>query len=274
LPERQPPLRAGQRREEDTIRVMSVGQAVFAATIAALGILGLVHADFAPMFTDAPDTLPGREALAIIVGAICVTCGLGLFWRRLAPLAARVLFAFLLLWTLLVKVSVILMHPLVEGSYQSWGEMAVLVAAAWILLTWFTEEENSGWARWFTGHRGVRGARVVFALALLAFGLSHVFYLDLTAPLVPAWLHVPVFWAYFTGATFFLAGLAILAGVYARLAAVLAAVQIGLFTVLVWAPMVASGHISEHRWVESVASWVITTAAWVVAESWGVRSKA
>lgn len=237
--------------------------------MAALGILGLVHADFAPMFTGVPDTLPGRDVVAIITGGICVLCGAGLFSRRWSPHAARVLFAFLLLWMLLVKVSVIVVHPLVEGSYQSWGEMAVLVAAAWILCSWFTTGGTGRWARFGTGPKSVRLAQVLFALALLAFGLSHMVYLELTAPLVPRWLHAPVFWSWFTGATFLLAGLAILARVQARLAATLTTLQIGLFTLVVWVPMVAAGNISEHRWVESVASWTITTAAWVVAESWG-----
>jgi uncharacterized membrane protein len=160
------------------------------------------------------------------------------------------------------------MHPLTEGSYQSWGETAVLVAAAWILCGWFRADGNGRWARFGAGERSVRLAQVLLALALVAFGLSHMVYLELTAPLVPGWLPAPVFWAYFTGGTFLLAGIAILANIHARLAAALTTLQIGLFTLLVWVPMVAAGNISEHRWVESVASWAITTAAWVVAESW------
>jgi uncharacterized membrane protein len=230
--------------------------------------MGLAQGNFAPVYTGLPDTVPGREALVWLSSLVSLACGIGLFWRRTAPHATRALFLFLVLWMLAVKVRVIIMHPLTEGSYQSWGETAVLVAAAWILCGWFRADGNGRWARFGAGERSVRLAQVLLALALVAFGLSHMVYLELTAPLVPGWLPAPVFWAYFTGGTFLLAGIAILANIHARLAAALTTLQIGLFTLLVWVPMVAAGNISEHRWVESVASWAITTAAWVVAESW------
>src|SRR3954468_18028937 len=113
------------------MRIASVGHTVFAATMIALGILGLVKGGFAPIWQPVPEGLPAREALAYLCAFLSLVCGMGLFWRRSAATAARVLFAYLLLWMLVFKGRFIVLAPTVEGSYQSCGETAVIVAAAW-----------------------------------------------------------------------------------------------------------------------------------------------
>jgi hypothetical protein len=109
---------------------------------------------------------------------------------------------------------------------------------------------------------------MLFGLGLIPIGLAHFLYLDATAPLVPGWLLWPVFWAYFTGAAFIAAGVAVIVGVFARLAALLVTVQIGLLTVIVWVPIVLTGHPSAFQWGEVIVSIVLTVCAWVVTDSY------
>jgi uncharacterized membrane protein len=233
-----------------------------------LGIMGLITGDFAPIWQPVSKGLPAREALAYLCSLISLACGLGLFWRSAAAIAARSLVVYLLLWMLVFKGRFIILAPLVEGSYQSCGENAVIVAAAWVLYAWFAtdwDREHLGFA---VGDNGVRIARILYGLALIAFGLSHFFYVELTTPLVPDWLPAHLFWAYFTGCTYLAAGVAMLTGVWGRWAAVLSAWQIGGFTVLVWIPILAAGHISAEHWVEFVVSWALTASAWVITDSY------
>ncbi|MEO7042865.1 MAG: hypothetical protein ABI035_11435, partial [Gemmatimonadaceae bacterium] len=177
--------------------------------------------------------------------------------------------AYLVLWMLLVKGRFIVLAPTVEGSYQSWGETAVIVAGALVLYAWFATDWDRGRVGFATGANGVRIARVIYGLALLAFGLSHFAYLNLTTPLIPSWLPGPaIAWAYFTGTAFLLAGAAILLGVYARLAAALSTLQLGLFLLLVWLPLVVGGNESAFRWGEFVVTCAVTAGAWVVADSY------
>lgn len=256
------------------MRVASMSHAVFAATMIILGVMGLIKGDFAPIWDGVPKGLPAREALAYLCAVISLACGLGLFWRRAAATAARVLFVYLLLWMIVFKGRFIVLQPTVEGSYQSCGENAVIVAAAWVLYAWFAADRDRRYVSFAVGDQGVRIARVLYALALIAFGLSHFAYLELTAPLVPSWLPGPVFWSYFTGGTYLAAGAAVLIGVWAKWrvwakwAAALSAVQIGALTLLVWIPILAAGHVSAQHWGEFVVSWTLTASAWVVWDSY------
>ena len=109
----------------------------------------------------------------------------------------------------------------------------------------------------------------------MIFGGAHFFNMNLTAPLVPKWLPPgQEFWGYATGVAHIAAGVAILTGVQARLAAILLTVMFASFTPLVQLPMLLADHASHFNWSENALNLALTGAAWVVADSlaWPVRS--
>lgn len=234
------------------MRNVSVSLALFAATFVAIGVVGLVRGDFAPVWEPVPKAVPMREALVYASAIISLACGVGLLWMRTAASASRVLLISLVLWFLLFRFPVLWRAPTVIVAWESCAETAVIIAAAWVA----------------TGASGTRLARVLFGLALIAFGLSHFAYLKQTASLVPAWLPAHAAWAYFTGCAYIAAGVAVIVGVLAGLAAALAAVQMGCFTLLVWVPTLARGARNASDLSEGIISWALTVAAWVVADSY------
>ena len=249
------------------MRIISGGHALFAGTLTAIGIAGLINGDFGAIWQPVPKDIPAREALAYVCAAISTGCGTALVWKRAAGAAARVLLIYLLLWLLLFRVPVIVAAPGAVVSWESCGETTVVLAGAWVVYAWLAAGRDRQRFSLAVGESGVRIARVLFGLALIAFGLSHFTYVKETAALVPDWLPSHVAWAYLTGCTYIAAGAAVLSGVYGRLAAVLAALQMGLFTLLVWVPIVAAGG-SRFQWSEAVISWALTAGAWVVADSY------
>lgn len=257
------------------MRIKSVGHAVFAATLIGLGVLGLVKGDFTQVWEPVPKGLPGRGLLAYFSALVCLGSGVGLFWQRTATVAARVLLACLVIWTLAFKARFIFIAPTQEGVYQSCGENVVLIAGAWVLYAWFAAEWDRQRLGFATGDKGLRIARMLYGLALIPFGVAHFTYLKHTAELVPGWLPWHVAWAYFTGGAFIAAGIAVLTGVYARLAAALSALQIGMFGLLVWVPIMASGSKGAFQWGETIISFALMAGAWVVADSYrGISSNA
>ncbi len=249
------------------IRAPRLADAVFAVTMIGLGILGLIKADFSPIWTGVPRSVPAREALAYLCAVVSVGSGIGLLWRHTAVVASRALLIYLLVWLLLVRVPAILLAPTATNSWWAGGETAVMVAAAWILEASFACDRNGGRLTFATGDRSLRVATVLYGLGLIPFGVAHFTYLGRTVGMVPGWLPWHLAWAAFTGCAFIAAGGAVVVDVYARLAATLSALQMGLFTLLVWGPVVAAGP-SPSDWGEIAVSWTLTAAAWVVANSY------
>jgi hypothetical protein len=116
--------------------------------------------------------------------------------------------------------------------------------------------------------RLTRLGQLAFGVCALVFGGAHFVYMNLTAPLVPKWLPpTQEFWGYATGVGFVAAGVAILSGVQARLAAILVTAMLASFALLVHEPMLLANHSIHYNWTESAENLAVTGAAWVVADS-------
>ena len=230
-----------------------MARAAFATGILGLAIVGFVFGDFAGLWGALPMSATDRHMLAYGSSALMMVCGIGLLIERMEALAARVLLTYFALLVVALKIPVVIRAPLVEGSWQSMSEMVVPLTGAWMLAV--------------SSARSIRAAQLVFGLALIPLGLSHFVYVNLTAPLVPAWLPYHTGWAYLTGAAHLAAALGILLGILARLAAALEAAMLTIFTVLVWVPAIMAKPHSPGLWSEFTISWALSAAAWVVAAS-------
>jgi uncharacterized membrane protein len=234
----------------------------FAIIMLGIGLWGLAQSGFVGIW--APGIQPAglRTPMAAICSVISTVTGVGLMWRRWTLPVSRALFAFVLIWLIWCKGFALVRAPGELVSWESLGETAVIAAAAWALSLGLDRDlaEARPVARVFEA-----GPRILYGLALVAFGAAHFGYPALTASLVPAWLPWHLAWVYLTGTTYVLAGMALVAGRFARAAAILSALQMALFSVLVWLPRIAAGARDPGTLNETAVSFALAASGWVIA---------
>lgn len=249
------------------MRITSVVHATFAVTMIGLGIIGLFRPDFVPVWNPVPANVPARELLLYLGAFISLSCGICLLVQRVAIIAARLLLATLLLWLILLRLPNFLHEPAFAACWSVFP-LTVMLAAAWVRYVWLATAWDSMHLSFISGKNGLRIGRVLYGLSLIFFGSAHFIDLKDTVSLIPNWLPDHLFWAYFTGCCFVAAGVAVLIGFLARLAAALSALQISLFLFLVWIPIVAAGSKNSFQWSETILNAALAAGAWVVADSY------
>jgi len=206
----------------------SLGRIALGVALAAFGLENLVIAGFLPELQHAPAALPA--ALAYLNGAVLVGAGACLIGDRRVVVAARAVTALLALWLIAFYAPALIAAPRNGGVWT--GAFEVLAIAGAAALLGFPARPAVG--------------RVAFACSLPVFGLLHVIYIDYVASVIPGWIPAHVFWGYATGLAHAAAGVALLAGIRARLAASLLAVMFGSWVVILHLPRaLAAGHRPE-----------------------------
>jgi len=249
------------------MRIASIGHRVFSVAMICLGIVGLLHPDFVPVWSPVPAGAPVRELFVYLGPLISLISGIALLVPRMASIGARLLLAALLLWLLLFRLPNFLETSPFAACWSVFP-LAVMLAAAWVLYVWFAAEWDRKHLSLISGNSGLRIGRVLYGLSLIFFGTAHFIDVPDTLSLIPNWLPVHLFWVYFTGSAFVAAGVAVLIGLYARLASALSAVEIASFLLLIWIPIVAAGSKVPFQWSETILNAALLAGAWIVADSY------
>jgi uncharacterized membrane protein YphA (DoxX/SURF4 family) len=241
---------------------MAFGWRVYGLGVIAVGMASLAFGDFDPG-QPVPENFPARTALAYAAGAFLVVAAAAVEWRRTVAVAAGALTTYYALFVVfLMNGRLLLTDYGVFVTYENIA-MQLAVAAGGLIIYATTAGIDATLAARLT-----RLGRLAFGVCALVFGAAHFVYMNLTAPLVPKWLPpTQAFWGYATGIGFVAAGVAILTGVQARLAAILVTAMLVSFGLLVNEPMLLADHSIHMNWTESAVNLAVVGASWVVADS-------
>lgn len=244
----------------------------FVVGLIGLGVVALVVGGFALVWQPVPDWVPARQTVAYATGLLMVLLGTGLSFRFSRTWSVRILFVYLFLWALL-KVPGVIVAPGIVATWLGLGELTLLLSGGWTLFARLGDVAKESPLGFLAGERGVRMARILFAVSVLPIGLSHIFYVKETADFVPHWLPYREGWAYLTGVGQIASGLGVLFNVLPRIAAWAEAGQITLYTFLVWGPAILAAPKTRLPWTAFFISWIIGAAAWAVAQNVSSKSE-
>lgn len=233
---------------------MNHNATVYAAAAVLLGMVGIWFGDFAMQWQAVPKFIPPMP-WAYVSGGVLVAGGALIFARR-EKSGAMVLASFFGLWVVAFHLPPTLTKAI--GSIGAWNapaESAFLTAGGLALLAAHAAGSREGLAL---------AARLLAGAGAVVFGFAHFNYIDFTASMVPAWIPFKTFWAWATGAGHLLAGLALLSGIRARLAAACEAAMMGSFVVLLHLPRVIAAPDQHVEWIMLAMSSALTGAALLV----------
>jgi hypothetical protein len=233
---------------------------VFGGSAVLLGVIALMWYD-----SDTWQTL--RQIWSLPYGTIIGGClmivqiagGIGMQYPRTAHLASISLGVVYLLFSL-ACIPGIIAEPAIYAHYGSFFEQFSALCGA--IALYAATEANAARALAFG-----RVARLGLGVCAISFTLSQIFYLPMTADLVPKWIPPNRnFWAILTTIAFALAAISILINRQARLAIRLMTLMLALFGVSVWVPRLIAHPETHLNWSEFGLTFLITGAGWLVAD--------
>lgn len=228
--------------------VAAAARLAFASGLIGIGLQQALLADFSPLFAPVHPELIARPTWAILSGVLLVVASAAVLANLRQRIAALVLACMLLADCGLLVLPRLIAAP---SSGQAWVvafELTALAGTALIVAATAAAEPSlpPSWNA-LIDRLGAPGI-VCFGISSIVFGVVHFFYARAIASLIPPWIPGALAWAYLLGVARIAAGLSIVTGVQARLAATLMAVMYSMWIVLVHLPQTVQLHSEAADW--------------------------
>jgi uncharacterized membrane protein YphA (DoxX/SURF4 family) len=241
------------------MQVIRIAPNLLAVASAGIAVVTVTCGDSALLGHALPAWLPWRVVWVYGFAAAVLVASGGLCVRRTTAVSALTIATYYVAWGLSC-IPAIVAAPLSMDAWYGFCEAVTALSGPWILSSLLRGVDL----------RAVRAAQVLFGLTCVFYGWSHFVYAEYTAGMVPGWLPARMGWAYFTGVGHIAAGVGIVIGILPRLAALLEAIMMSSFGLLVWVPSFfmqprpAWAASPQSQWSELVLTLVVATSAWIV----------
>jgi uncharacterized membrane protein YphA (DoxX/SURF4 family) len=259
------------------------GRLFYSLGIVAYGIQQIIVLDFRPQilpnFPSWAHTIivfPILTGVAMIVAGVVVSgvINLGLDARKKVSLYLAVYFFALIFVSHIPYLLFVYPHKL--SHLGSWGDLLKELAfagASFIMAGSFLPDQRGTQSQWID--RVIKAmtpaGRIFFCTTIILFGCNHFVY-EISF-MVPGWLGMPGFWSYFAGAALVAAGTAILFKIFLRPVALLLALMLLLWFLLVHVPgAIAHPYAGRGNSIVSAFDALLFSGTALVLSQWNRKS--
>lgn len=213
-------------------RWAALGRIFFGAAVVFFGLQHFLEGKFVTRAMPPwPRWVPGLGVWTYVVGALLILAGGAMIFRGGGRRAATLVASLFLVSAVLLHLPALLAQIAGPHLWANAGKGFALGAGALLVASTFPREAASPTDRFF-----VVCARIALGGFMILAGIQHLLYVEFVRHLVPAWVPGAVFWTYFSAATLILGGAAMAAGFRLRLVALLTALMIFLWVLMLHIP--------------------------------------
>jgi uncharacterized membrane protein len=250
----------------------TVGRLFFAIPIFAFGIQYLHYGHYLGGLPPVPPWAQGGSIGAYVIGAILLAAGISMAANWNARASSFFIGIIFLLCVLFFHT--LHLHEIIfDGTSRtrvlevmSLGAAALVLAALSPSVSFFSRGTNAAIEKFS------RFAVLLFAFTLVIYGLQHFQFAKFIAFLIPAWMPLRLFLAYFTGVALIAAGLSMAIKVLGKLSSLMLALMFFLWVVTLHAPRVATKLTNGDEWSSLFVALAMCGASLLISRTFFTRT--
>jgi uncharacterized membrane protein YphA (DoxX/SURF4 family) len=256
-------------------KITSKGQLVFGIAIAACGFEDSICAHFGLTVSGVP-WFPLTPFWGYITGIALLAASLSIMANVKSRVTAILLGLLFLFYVLLLELPQVIARPMGISTRTVFFEALSMCAAAFTLASILpTAGSRRPWKHALD--MLIASGPYLFGVSAIVFGIDHFLVLAFIASLVPAWMHMGMFWAYLTGSAFVAAGVCIVIKRMDRWAGFMLGLMFLLWFLLLHAPRVVAAFRSHdpnlrNEWSSAFIALAMCGGSWICA--WRAHQRA
>jgi uncharacterized membrane protein len=256
---------------QTSIDAVKIGRYLFALAMIAFGIENFIFGEFvigrAPAW---PAGVPGKLVWVYVSGVVFIVAGVMIIIKRKGRWASSILGLIILLWALLRHIPLLMANLQWGAELTNAGKALTLFGGAFAVAASLPEEDDRLAGQFYkffnANNKLILLGRFCLGIFMVIAGIEHFIFDQFVQFLVPSWIPGKLFWTYFAGIALIAGGAGLFIKKIATLSALMTAVMIFLWFILLHIPRAIAAGNDANEWIAVVESFAFSSIALVLIQ--------